>query len=362
MKIAIDCRELTRERIVSVGHCLTSILPHWERQEILQLSDIPLSDTFRMPKGRNLCYGRTNRGRLDVIRYQRWMKRVLEKEKPDVLFQINHYSIFPIQGVKIVTVIHDLYAIEGLERFNPVYRRMFAWMIRRTLRCSDVVVAISRYTKSRIEANFGRHENVRVIYNGVDNLSPGWASADPPLVCGRYILVLGRLNYWKGTERLLFLYKNYLADSGYLMVFAGLAENERMRGLMQAACRDEPNLRWLDYVTNGQRENLYRNAALVCYASRFDGFGSPPLEAALRGTRCLINDIPVLREVTQNLGYYVDYYRDDRAAVSAILNALRDKNDRKDRALFELARQYTWEACARSLMEIFREIVRPADR
>lgn len=357
MKIAIDCRELTRKKIVSVGHCLTNLMSYWKESIAYQLSDIPLPDRYRLPGCENLCFGRICRGKADLILYQQWMKRALEARRPDILFQINHYAIVPIRGVKTVTVIHDLYAIEGLEHFNAIYQAMFRIFIRRTLRYSARTIAISAYTQSRIKALFGEQNHVQVVYNGVDNIPTDWSPGDTPLISGRYLLVLGRLNHWKGTERLLALYRKYLTQSGYKLVFAGLAENESIRQSMLKACAEEPSIRWLDYVTNRERENLYRNASLLLYASRFDGFGSPPLEAALRGTKCLMNDIPVLREVTHGIGYYVDYYGDGATVAAAILQTLNKPDSAKDAALLTLARSYTWKACAETLMTVFGDVL-----
>jgi glycosyltransferase involved in cell wall biosynthesis len=46
-------------------------------------------------------------------------------------------------------------------------------------------------------------------------------------------------------------------------------------------------------------------AAALVYPSRYEGFGTPPLEAWACGTPALVSDIPVLRESTEGRAVYL---------------------------------------------------------
>ena len=65
---------------------------------------------------------------------------------------------------------------------------------------------------------------------------------------------------------------------------------------------------------------LYRQAAVFCLASREETFGRCVIEAMACGTPCVVNDIPIMREVTRAQAVVVDFA--DRAAVRDALNSL----------------------------------------
>ena len=136
------------------------------------------------------------------------------------------------------------------------------------------------------------------------------------------------------------VFSKYFANTEYKLVLAGIAEDPDVERTVREYCDKYPNIILMGYITNEERENLYHFAQMLLYASRYDGFGMPPLEAALRGTKCLMNDIPVLREVTQNAGYYIDYYADEKAVADKIMEVMAD-DDRVTKKMEAIARSYT---------------------
>jgi glycosyltransferase involved in cell wall biosynthesis len=59
------------------------------------------------------------------------------------------------------------------------------------------------------------------------------------------------------------------------------------------------------YVTDIDLRALLGGAAALLYPSRYEGFGTPPLEAWACGTPALVTDIPVLRESTEGRAVYL---------------------------------------------------------
>jgi glycosyltransferase involved in cell wall biosynthesis len=77
----------------------------------------------------------------------------------------------------------------------------------------------------------------------------------------------------------------------------------------------------LGYVTDDDLRALLSGAAALVYPSRYEGFGTPPLEAWSCGTPAIVSDIPVLRESTEGRAIYVAP-GDVNAWAAAILAAL----------------------------------------
>ena len=351
-RVAIDCRELTREKLRSIGIILERMMADSPYEDLVLFSDVPLKRKYLCRQFENVVYGKVNGGGMDVVKYQYWMKKQCETLRISAFYQVNHYSLFKMKGTRIVTTIHDLFPLEGIDSYSKAYQLLFRIFIRRTLRNSDVVTTVSRFTYDNIQKKFGKYDNVVVVPNGIDR--PATPAADEkPYIDGKYLLMLGRVCKWKGVSRLLDIYISELSDSGLKLVIAGEATEQTVKEHVLKCCRENPNIIWLDYVSDALKSNLYKNAAVLCYPSVYDGFGLPPLEAACYGTKCLMNDIPVLREVTKGKGYYVDYYGDGKAA-DAILRVIDDDNTVTE-AVKRVAMSYSWHDWAEKIYSLLRK-------
>lgn len=348
--IGLDCRELTRENVRSVGLILAGFVRYLSQRgyDLVLFSDVDLKEEYIPAGAKTVSRGLACGKGFDVVRYQLWVKNNAVRIGISHFYQVNHYALFKIRGCRISTTIHDLYPLAGIEHFSAPYTAYYKMFIRRTLKNSDAITTPSEATLADLENRFGSIASSEVIYWGVDNIPSRGLRAPTQQIDGPFLLFLGRIGYWKGTLRLLEIYDSYLSDSGYKLVVAGEAfDAETVAKLEDFKLRNKQIVH-LGYVDEDEREWLYRNAALLCYPSRFDGFGLPPLEAAKRSTKCLMNDIPVLREVTNGLGYYVDYYGEDERVVNAILEALEDGDDRSVK-LKQLADSLTWESSYKKL-------------
>ena len=75
----------------------------------------------------------------------------------------------------------------------------------------------------------------------------------------------------------------------------------------------ERNVKFLGWVDDGWLAPLYRHALAFCLASREETFGRCVIEAMACGTPCVVNDIPIMREVTQERALLVDFANTDGA-------------------------------------------------
>lgn len=354
MRMAFDCRELTRDKLISLGLILEVILEKSPYDDLILLSDIPLDQKYLVRSFRNFYHGRKNNGGLDSIRYHLWMKRFLEKNPVDVLYQVNQYSPLKIKGVKIISQIPDIYTLSGIQKYSKKYIMEYKFFIRRTIRNSALIETVSNFSKREIMKQFPNAKNISVNYNGI--FAPeDYSFASDPIVDGKYFLMMGRMNYWKGTVHVLEMFSKYFTNTEYKLVLAGIAEDPDVEHIVKEYSEKYSNIIFMGYITNEVRENLYHFAQMLLYASRYDGFGMPPLEAALRGTKCLMNDIPVLREVTKNAGYYIDYYADDKAVADKIMEVMADDNQ-VTKKMEAIARSYTVNRFVRQIYDEAEEL------
>ena len=116
--------------------------------------------------------------------------------------------------------------------------------------------------------------------------------------------------------------------------------------------------RLLGRVSDAELDGLLAGALALVLPSHLEGFGFPPLEAALCGTPSIVSDLPVLRETLGDDGALFVPPGDD-SALAAAIGRLRD-----DAALrgaiaeqaFARARAHTWERAARELRAVLAEV------
>ena len=76
----------------------------------------------------------------------------------------------------------------------------------------------------------------------------------------------------------------------------------------------EKDVKFPGWVHDDMLAPLYRHAAAFCLASREETFGRSVIEAMACGTPCVLNDIPVMREVTGGHALIINYQDADAVA------------------------------------------------
>jgi glycosyltransferase involved in cell wall biosynthesis len=167
------------------------------------------------------------------------------------------------------------------------------------LKKADIIVTVSRYTKGEIIDKFDLPEDkIHLVPNAI---SDDWFQ--PPLSVGdrqNYIFSVAGEQPSKNVKRLLHAFsiaKPYLDQDTRLKV-AGIKARyhpffKRTAGLYNI----ENNVDFLDYLPERELRDLYRKAKLFVFASLFEGFGIPLVEAMACGTPVVCSNTTSMPEV-----------------------------------------------------------------
>lgn len=112
------------------------------------------------------------------------------------------------------------------------------------------------------------------------------------------------------------------------------------------------------FIDEADKPALYALARVFLYASQYEGFGLPPLEAMACGTPALCANTASLPEVVGAAGILLS--PDDTRAWSDALRVVLDDDARwaDMRALgLRQARQFSWERAARETLAVYRAVV-----
>ena len=253
-------------------------------------------------------------------------------------FDILHCTTFrgPFRSqARIVLTVHDLAVLRHPEAFRP-WHRLTARAALGGVRSAAAVVAVSEFTKREVIDLLGvRPERVRVVPNGVEPFfTPAGAAAD-----GNYVLAVGTLEPRKNLERVV----EGARRAGVELRVVGARGWGRV---------DIPG--WAGRPSDEELARLYRGARCVVYASLYEGFGLPVLEAMASGTPVVASAGGATEELAGRAAVLVDPTSVD-AIAGGIAEALSRRDELVPRGL-ERARQFTWQRAADAVEALWREL------
>jgi glycosyltransferase involved in cell wall biosynthesis len=237
-----------------------------------------------------------------------------------------------------VVTVHDLSFARDPDVMGWKDRAAFRLVVPRAVHRAARVLTVSERTKSDIVDLYGvPRERIAVAPNGVDPaFSPGSGSHD-------YVLSVGAIQPRKNQLAALVA----AVDVGLPLVVVG---PEKDRGL--AAELRSRGARVEGYVDTERLAELYRGAACLVQASRYEGFGLPVVEAMASGTPVVAVPDQALREVAGQAAVFVEESR----LADGIRTALAERG-RLVAAGLERASAFSWRATAERTLAVYQEIL-----
>jgi glycosyltransferase involved in cell wall biosynthesis len=241
----------------------------------------------------------------------------------------------------LVVTVHDLAVFRHPEAFNRWSRLYGPRVIPRVLAAARRVIAVSDFTRRELVEVLGvPDERIRVIPNAVDETF----KPDGPAADGDFVLTVGTLEPRKNLHRVA-------EAAGRLGVELRVVG---ARGWGDVGV-DGNGVRWLGWVPDEELARLYRGARCVAYASVYEGFGIPVLEAMACGAAVVTSRGGATEEVADGAAVLVDPL--DPAAIADGIERAEAERAELSRLGIERARGFTWPAVAEATVGVYREAV-----
>ncbi len=273
-----------------------------------------------------------------------------------------------LKGIPVVATIYDAIPLAHPKWASPRLRQTKNWLLRRSARSADLVIAISRAAASELIEHYRLPESrIRVVPLGVDAM---WFDPPEPETIDAtlarfalrrgYFLFVGSLQPRKNVGAILAAYDALPASirQERQLVIAGKygwSVRELEADLM--ARREQNRCVWVDYVDRESLHALYAAAGAFIFPSLAEGFGLPVLEAMAASIPVIASDLPALREVANGHATLVP-----PGNVAALLHEMENVASRPNDPLAlqraqEHARAMSWETCAGRTLAVYRELL-----
>jgi glycosyltransferase involved in cell wall biosynthesis len=238
------------------------------------------------------------------------------------------------------------------------YFKDLLWRV--ILRNVDALITVSRYvamqTISRIKPE---SRKIYVCGNGVDihrfkplNLPKVYDAA-----------FLGRIDFnQKGVDILLkawALVRSKDPNTKLIIIGGGTEEDYYKLKLMISKLSLTDNVIVTKFVSDTDLLKLLNESKVFVFPSRFEGFGLAPLEAMACGLPCIVTNIPVLKDLHNNIVILVkpDNYK---VLADRILELLRDRDLIKELSIRsrEHAMEFRWERVEYCETKVFENLLK----
>jgi glycosyltransferase involved in cell wall biosynthesis len=272
-------------------------------------------------------------------------------------------------GTAKVVTVHDLIPNRYPGMLHKAWKVRFGplWNIWCNAQCASAsaVITVSDFSRQELlEFLHLPQAKVHRIYNGVQ---PGQTSLTEADIRSRFglqgliISYIGRHDPYKNIAGLMRAFRHLCKEraSEVTLVIGGKIDPRYPEAQQLATSLGLE--RWVvftDYLDDATRLALLRASSLFVFASRYEGFGLPPLEAMAEGIPVVASNAASLPEILGDAALFVapDDVEGLARAMRTILSspALAQQLSQAGR---ERAAQFTWQACASAHLALYESLM-----
>lgn len=358
MKILIDAHVFdgsfqgSRTYIQGIYRAMIPNNPNWEFHFLGHDTNL-LRTTFG--EAPNVFYHKLNYHN-KYLRLLWEIPRFIRKHKIDY----THFQyITPLwKTVKYIVTTHDiLFEEDRFKHYFPAkYKAINGFLFRRSAKQAAVLTTVSKYSKQKLHELYGLPlDSIYVTPNGVSEVTSQKSERyiQEKFGCEKYLLYVSRIEPRKNHLSLLKAFVNLkLYEQGYQLVFIGFydIQSKALQEYMEAHKAVLRNhVRFYSNIGGEDIHQFYFNAELFLYPSYAEGFGIPPLEAAVHEVPVICSNATAMKAF-DFFGHHIDPTNQDELE-SAIVDALSGKTDDLIRTKALVLKQFDWALSARVLQQ-----------
>lgn len=261
-------------------------------------------------------YGKKARLGPLVFSYFNFVNKKLLEYKPDIFWEVNAIIPKKLAGKqKNVITLHDMFPITNSKEVGRLYSLYFRWFLKKTLAQTDYIIYNSKETKINTNKIYKKTRKIKSFISYVI------VKRKKKEVCknGEYFLYLGNLEKRKGSDILLNAYDMYVKMGGKAPLFiAGKVKEEEINLLLKKMIRKHKGIKYLNYVSEEKKEELYKNCACFLFPSKAEGFGMPIVEVMQYKKPVIASNLSIFDELVGDCINKFNLYKDDKKTTKSL--------------------------------------------
>lgn len=232
----------------------------------------------------------------------------------DLSWFTNYWVPYFWNGPYVVTV-HDLLHLNKDLFPASLPKRLASRLVMNRLRArASGVIFVSDFTRGEFERLIGFARNQIVIPHGADHFQRAVAPFDKKCTA----LIVGAPKLHKNMSMAIKAWAAAAPPAPWRLVV--VSPGGKLRSSVELG-DSSVGVEFRAAISNAELENLYLEASLVLFPTKYEGFGFPILEAALSGARIICSTADAVLEIAQDMDVTALHPDDREGWVAAIKHA-----------------------------------------
>jgi len=343
MKVAIDARAVLKSGMGNYTQILLSLLPQYGRD----IEVVPIDD--RLTVNRDGFVNKYVNSFRRMVFNQSGMIKLLKERKVDLLHNPKNMGVPFFPPCKVVTTIHDVIPKAFPEYYldSMLEKLYYETMIRTSIRRSNMIITISDFSKRELMKFYAvPEEKIIVIPQACSDSmhiiekQAVQAVLQKYNVSRPYIMTIGGSEYRKNVKTVINAYLGDLEKKFDLVVVGGAWRKLDLKKEF-SYCK---SIKFVKGISDEDLTALYNGAETFVFASLYEGFGLPLLEAMRCGTPVIAAQTSCLSEVSGDAAKYFSplNFVGLRNVLSEVLSNESLKQEMINKG-FERQKLYSWE-------------------
>ena len=267
---------------------------------------------------------------------------------------VHSLDLYLIQRNTNIVTLFDIIPLLDTTNYNPksAQIRIFKYLLNK-LQYMDKIITISNYVANTTSKTLNiPRNNFVTAYCGMNHHTFFPSSTVPPEMTHDKInlLFVGELRTRKNVHLILEAIK--ILGPNYRLIRIGTSNQFYKLKCQQYATNNNIDYLDLGYIPKEQLRDYYSNADTFIFPSSDEGFGIPPMEALACGTKCVISNIPVFKEIYKDKAIFTELNPSHLAKqIKKSLNTNISKS-----LLIEYAQKFTWKNTAKTIVNTYEEL------
>ena len=287
--------------------------------------------------------------------------RILRKLKPDLFLSTDGWLSLRT-NVPQVDVIHDLnfeHRKDFLKsKYQNYYTRFFPKFARKAVR----IATVSEFSKQDLQRFYSiPKEKIDVVYNGSNAVYQPLTEDKQQLVRQKYanglpyFLFVSAIHKRKNLANILRAFEQYKAQTGadtqFVVVGARAGKQDELDEVLRSMTFAQ-DVRFLGRLSAEELSQVMASALALVYATLFEGFGIPIVEAFNAETAVITSNVTAMPEVAGEAALLVDPTSVEQIA-DAMTCLATDENLRQELIAKgrEQRKLFSWDQTAKRLWD-----------
>jgi len=375
MKIAVNTRLLLKDRLEGIGwfshECLSRIVRQHPEHQFYFLFDRAYDPSFLYaPNVTPVVVAPPARHPiLWYLFFEVGVPRQLRRIRPDLFLSTDGWIPTGVEEIPIVDVIHDLNFAHHPEFIDDklvdaYYKRFFPKFARRANR----IATVSEFTRQDIHQLYGvPMENIDVVYNGSNDIFKPLTLAEQQSVKDEFakgcdfFLFVGLIHKRKNLANIFKAFDAFRQQQQSDVKLVVVGDKKWWQGEIEDtynAMQYKEEVIMMGRQQTDVLGKLYASSRALVYASLFEGFGIPIIEAFHAETAVITSNVTSMPEVAGDAAVLVDPHSVEE--ITAAMSRLWNDDDYRNELIARGRKQrerFSWQQTADKLWQTIETVL-----